>query len=156
MTEIDFAAFGKPDIRVAGLSLWIRGRQFPHATDYWDGNWLQSTAYCQYPGARIWIQGPFLRTDEIGNFASECERFAHTLTGDAALECLEPYLRVHLSGNSHGHVRVTISLTSDPVHQRHEFEDEIDQTQLREIATACRAVLARCPTVSEQGPESHR
>src|SRR5882724_344446 len=32
---------GTPDIKLSGLQIWVHGRQFPNATDYWDGNWLR-------------------------------------------------------------------------------------------------------------------
>jgi hypothetical protein len=29
---------GPPAIQLAGLSIWVHGRQFPDLHDYWDGN----------------------------------------------------------------------------------------------------------------------
>lgn len=37
MHEI-FGAMEEPDLKIAGFSLWAVVRQFPQATDYWDGN----------------------------------------------------------------------------------------------------------------------
>jgi hypothetical protein len=31
---------GEPDLKFAGFSLWVLGRQFPDHNDYGDGNWL--------------------------------------------------------------------------------------------------------------------
>src|SRR5262245_54781798 len=106
MDESDFLQLGEPDISIAGLNLWMRGREFPQANDYWDGNWLQTVAYCSYPGAKVWTEGPFLRIDEIERFVAECELLDRTLSGEAVLNCLEPYLKVHLSCNSRGQIRV--------------------------------------------------
>src|SRR5256885_6731459 len=36
---------GTPDIKLGGLQVWVHGRQFPDAIDYWDGNWLRITAH---------------------------------------------------------------------------------------------------------------
>jgi hypothetical protein len=49
MNEREIENLGEPDLRVAGLRVWIHGRQFPDSQDYWDGNWLNATAYCVYP-----------------------------------------------------------------------------------------------------------
>ena len=40
---------GEPDIKLAGLQIWVHGRQFPDSDDYWDGNWL----YVTRPGGRL-------------------------------------------------------------------------------------------------------
>jgi len=40
------AKLGMPDLKLEGLQIWIHGRQFPDAADYWDGNWLRVTAHC--------------------------------------------------------------------------------------------------------------
>lgn len=145
MTDIDFASLGEADIRVAGLSLWLRRREFPEAADYWDANWLQAVAYCRYPGASVWTTGPFLRTDEIERFLLACDQLSRTLSGEATLDCMEPYLRVRLTSTGHGHIAVSISLTPDNVLQRHEFQDEIDQSYLPAIQSSCRRLLQRFP-----------
>src|SRR5258708_1469087 len=92
----------EPDLRVAGLRLWTRAREFPDSTDRWDGNWLQTTALCAYPGAEVMVEGPFLRTEELQNFADQCARLHATLLGEARLDCMEPELRAVLTGKSQG------------------------------------------------------
>jgi hypothetical protein len=141
------SALGEPDIRVAGLSLWTRAREFPNATDRWDGNWLQIVAYCSYPGAKVIVDGPFLRTDEIRKFGAQCATLHSTLVGQAHLDCMEPYLSVVLTGNSRGHVAVEIELTPNHLNQRHEFRDQMDQSYLPAIVADCTRVLERFPVV---------
>src|SRR5260370_41681997 len=63
---------GEPNLPLAGLRLWARAREFPESTDRWDGNWLQTIALCVYPGGEVVVEGPFLRTDELHNFADQC------------------------------------------------------------------------------------
>src|SRR6266852_2264235 len=126
MREADLRELGEADIRIACLSRWTRAREFTNATDYWDGNWLQIVAYCSYPGAKVIVDGPFLRTGEIQAFGERCARLHSTLEGQARLDCMEPYLNVVLTGDSRGHVAVEIALTPDH-NQRHEFRDQIDQ-----------------------------
>ena len=43
-----------PDIKLAGLQIWIHSRQFPDTDDFWDGNWLNITAHCGADGASVW------------------------------------------------------------------------------------------------------
>lgn len=147
MTGLDFRALGEPDISVGGLSLWMRAREFPEATDHWDANWLNTVAHCQYPGARVSVDGPFVRTTELHEFAAACSRLHETLAGEAALQTLEPYLKVSLRGNGRGQIEVAISITSDHLNQQHSFLGEIDQTDLPSIVAGCRRVLERFPIV---------
>lgn len=151
MAEIDFRTLGAPDIRIADLSLWIRRREFPDATDYWDGNWLDTTARYRCPGADVWTVGPFLRTTELQGFLTACAELHRSLSGEACLDCIEPTLRVTLTGDSLGHISVFVSLRPEHLTQRHEFKDEIDQTFLPDIMTACRNVLERFPIVGALG-----
>jgi len=147
MTEPDFPELGDPDVRVAGLKLWIRRREFPDATDRWDANWLETVAHCTYSGARVTTVGPFLRTDELAAFAEQCQNLHATLLGNAALDCMEPYLCVSLTGNPVGHIAVVIRITPDHLQQQHEFRDEIDQSHLPAIVAGCREILRRFPVL---------
>ncbi len=47
----------KPDLKLGGFSLWVLGRQFPDATDYWDGSWFNVRARIEAPGAVVQAQG---------------------------------------------------------------------------------------------------
>lgn len=51
------AKFGTPDLKLQGLQIWVHGRQFPDAADYWDGNWLRVTAHCGESGASVFATG---------------------------------------------------------------------------------------------------
>ena len=150
---MDIAALGDPAFQVGGLRVWVQDREFPDAMDYWDGNWLDVTAYCQYPGANVWHQGTFVRTDELLDFLMECERLHATLTGQAALNCMEPNLHVELLALAHGQVTLKVALTSDHLSQRHEFEEQIDQSYLPGIISACRILLQRFPVVGSRDSE---
>jgi hypothetical protein len=39
MNPGELERLGEPDLVIAGLRVWVHGRQFPQAVDYWDGNW---------------------------------------------------------------------------------------------------------------------
>ncbi len=68
---------GEPDIELAGLRIWVHGRQFPDNEDYWDANWLNITA-CGAQGATVRVSGNIIQLPEI----------AHLLTGAKALYSL--------------------------------------------------------------------
>lgn len=137
---------GDADLTVCGLRLWIHGRQFPDATDYWDGNWLRITAYCIYPHSAVRIQNDAcVRLDELAGLLSGCERMYSTLSGKAELQCMESYLAVELLASTNGHVEVKLSVTPDHLKETHEYEDEIDQSFLPGIIRSCQAILTKYP-----------
>ncbi|MFN3436686.1 MAG: hypothetical protein ACK41V_03260 [Acidovorax sp.] len=137
---------GDADLTICGLRLWVHGRQFPAATDYWDGNWLRVTAYCIYPHSAVRIQNDScVRLDELAGFLSGCERMYSTLSGKAGLNCMEPYLAAELSALTNGHIGVSLSVTPDHCSETHEYKDEMDQSYLPEIINSCRAILEKFP-----------
>ena len=93
-----------PDLHITGLRLWVHGRQFPMADDYWDGNWLQVTVHCAAPGARVWVTGPILHVPEIAHFLRGIEVLHASLQGEATLPCMEPELAVTLTAEGLGHI----------------------------------------------------
>ena len=136
----------EPDLKIAGLQVWVHGREFPDAADYWDGNWLRVTARCKYAGAQVEIEGPLVHLAELGRFVSGCERLYQALEGSAGLDCIEPNLRVQLSASDKaGHISIVISITPDHMCQEHVFRDEVDQTFLPSIVESARGILNRYP-----------
>jgi hypothetical protein len=89
-------ALGDPQLQIAGLRLWVHGRQFPGAMDYWDGNWLHVTAYCVYSDAVTRTSGSIVHLGEIVGLLCGCEDINASLKGEAALDCIEPNLNVTL------------------------------------------------------------
>ena len=55
---------GDPDIKIAALKIWVHGRQFEDAQDYWDGNWLRVTAHCGADGGSALAHGSILHLGE--------------------------------------------------------------------------------------------
>jgi hypothetical protein len=86
-----------PDLTFCGLSLWVHQRQFPNATDYWDGNWLAISATMEASGAFVRCGGPILMTADIERFRNGVAAMAATLRGEAELFGLEPGLNVKLT-----------------------------------------------------------
>ena len=136
---------GEPHLRIAGLHLWIHGRQFPDATDYWDGNWLRVTAYYVSPNAMVRAQGAIVHLSELASFLRACERLHESLEGEAALECMEPNLSVTLIAQWNGAITTRVAITPDQLSERHEFEETLDQSYLPTIISGSRAILAAYP-----------
>lgn len=145
MRRDDIDPSGEPDLRMGGLSLWIHGRAYEDSTEDGDGNWLQITALCRYPGAWTRAEGTILHLGEIVRFLAGCEKLFQTLNGVAALDCMEPNLNVELESTGSGHVTVRISITPDHLTQSHAYTEELDQTFLPPIIAGCRAILAKYP-----------
>jgi len=145
MSPHDIERLGEANLRVAGLSLWVHGRAYEDSTDYWDGNWLRVTAFCRYPGAWTGAEGTILHLPEVMGLLRGCEKVFETLQGDAALDCMEPNLKVELKSTGSGHLAVRIAITPDHMTQAHSYTDELDQTFLPAIIAGCRAILAKYP-----------
>ena len=138
-------ALGESDLTLGGLRLWVHGREFEDASDYWDGNWLRVSMRCEYPGAQVSLDGPVLHLGDLRSFLSQVEELHATFHGSAQLACIEPNLQVGLVIDGKGRVRVTIDITPNHLQQNHRFVDELDQTHLRPVMAACRTILSRYP-----------
>jgi hypothetical protein len=136
---------GPPDIKLAGLQIWIHGRQFPNTEDYWDSNWLRVTAHCGSGAASVWTGGAIIHLSEVHQWHSELAILRDTLSGEAALKCMEPELSVTLKAGSLGHISMEVSITPEHLAQEHWFKFEIDQTYLPPLVQQCADVLATYP-----------
>lgn len=134
-----------PHIQLAGLRIWVHGRQFPDANDYDDANWLHVTAQCSAEGAMVEVSGYFIHLSEIAGWVYQCEELKTKLAGAANLECMEPELSVYLSAESLGHVAMQVKITPDHMTQKHVFDFEIDQTYMNKLIQECRMLLAQYP-----------
>ena len=136
---------GAPNLHIAGLRLWVHGRQFPMADDYWDGNWLQVTVHCGAPGASVWVTGPILHGSEITHFLRGVEAIHASLQGEASLPCMEPEFAVTLTAQELGHITMVVAITPDHLSQTHRFTFTIDQSYLPSVMDSCRAILRQYP-----------
>jgi hypothetical protein len=140
------ADLGPPDLKVAGLQLWIHGRQFADARDYYDGNWLRITAHCGASGASIWVQGAILMVTDIAGFGDQCAAMLRGEADSAAFDPLEPELKVSLRvADRLGHLRAHVEITPDHLAQSHRLEFDIDQSYLPEIIRQCAAIVQEYP-----------
>ena len=127
---------GEPDVTIAGLKIWVHGRQFPELMDDWDGNWLNISAQCIAEGAQIVVNGPILHLSDVSRLLEECEAMYETLQGSASLPCMEPNLRVRLEAKPRGGIFIAVEITPDYLSQWHKFEFQADQTYLPAIIAA--------------------
>lgn len=135
----------RPDLQIAGFSLWVDGRQFPDATDFWDANWLVVEARVEASGATVTAHGPFVLTMEIDRFYGSLKTMDQTLSGTARLDCMEPTLDITLTCSPLGQVSAEIALTPDHMTQLHKFTFDFDQTFLRPVLQDCLSILERFP-----------
>jgi len=136
---------GAADIELGGLLIWVHGRQFEQAMDYWDGNWLRVTVNCSALGADVWISGPKIHLPEIEKWKEESVTMYSTMAGSASLDCMEPELNVKTSVDKLGHLAVIIDITPHLGTQRHQFKFELDQSYLPKVISGCKSVLERFP-----------
>ena len=140
------ADLGPPDLKVAGFQLWVHGRQFPQAEDYYDGNWLRITAHCGGSGGSIWVQGAVLMVTDVAGFGDQCAAMLRGDSDSAVLDPLEPELKVSLwVADRLGHLRTHVEITPDHLAQSHRLEFDLDQSYLPEIIKQCAAIVQEYP-----------
>jgi hypothetical protein len=142
---------GAADIKLAGLSIWIHGHQYPDATDYSDGNWLRVTARCSATGSEVEVSGAFLHLPEIIEWMKASERLHETLTGSANLECIEPELGVKLEAKPGGQIQMPVNITPNNLTQQHSVKFEIDQSYLSSLTSECRKIIQKFPVKDDLG-----
>jgi hypothetical protein len=139
----------EPDLKLGGFSLWVLGREFPNAEDYWDGNWLNVRALIEAPGAMVQVEGPLVLAQELADFVKQLEKVNAALSGKAELRCTEPNLEIAIQCGSMGHVAAKIMITPDHMTQSHEFKFDVDQSCLGPLVVGCKGVLSRWPVRSQ-------
>lgn len=137
-------ALGNPDLGISGLRIWVHGRRFPDATDYWDGNWLGMTA-CYSTPASVRALGSIVHLAEIRALLRELKGIHQHRQGHAELHCLEPALDLEFQALANGHLQLRIVITADTMTGSHSFVDQLDYTALPSVIAGCNAILARFP-----------
>ena len=139
----------EPDLKLDGLSLWVRRRAIPDASDYWDGNWLTVRATMQVGQSSVTTEGSILMTTDFERFRSELSRMHETLRGQASLSGYEPNLKVALRAGSLGQIGGQVEITPDQLSESHRFDFGFDQTYLPRLIAACEAILERFPVIGQ-------
>jgi hypothetical protein len=148
MSSDQTSKLGPPNIQLHTLKIWVHGRQYPDATDYWDGNWVLVTVECASQGAQVSVGGPIIHLSELADWVVAAEKLQEKLDGEANLICMEPELSVKLIVDKLGHMLMTVDITPDNYSEEHCFRFELDQSYLPEMIRGCRAVLDSYPIKS--------
>jgi hypothetical protein len=135
-----------PTVEFGALRLWVHGRQFPEATDPWDGNWLRVTAQCGRPGVSVVVSGAILDTVSFLSWKTQLALLYQTLRGTAVLESVEPNLRVSAEARgATGRIDVRVEITPDHMSEGHWFTFDADQTYLPPVIDRCEQLLRDYP-----------
>ena len=141
----------EPDLKLAGLILWVWGRAYPDSEDYWDGNWLNIDARVEANAAVVETNGACLRSDEVSRFIEQLEKLYKNVQGTAELACMEPNLSVKVACDKLGQVEMIVDITPEHMTQKHQFIFLIDQSYLPEALNGCRKILERFPVKGTAG-----
>jgi hypothetical protein len=142
----------EPDIKLAGLSIWIDGYQFPDSTEYWDANWIVVRVRAEGQRAIVEFCGPCIDLPELRGWFEACTSLEAGKCDEAVLPTTEPYVQVRIDRTGEfGRLLATVAITPDNVSQFHEFRYPIDPTYLRLLMDSLRRVLARYPVRGARG-----
>lgn len=146
MIKFEDKNLGTPDIKIAGLQIWIHGYQFAEAENEHDANWLRASAHCGARGASVWVAGSILTTNDITSLASDSEKLYQNQIKELEIDPMEPELRIAIKAtDSCGHLEFTVEITPDHLFQEHSFQFHIDQSYLPPLVEQCRKLMERFP-----------
>ena len=132
MTLDMFNEAGPPDIEIAGLRIWVLGRQFGELRDSWDGDWINVLAECSSGDSRVRAAGAILHLSEIQRWLDDARDLHRTMNGAAALDTVEPYLKANIQLRD-GRGSLVVEISQDHLTQEHRFTFDIDQSYLPEV-----------------------
>jgi hypothetical protein len=145
MKKINVKDLSEPDLSFSGFKMWIFGRQFPESSDSFDGNWLVAGAFCESIGSQTWVQGPIIHLSEIHQWLTELRNLHSTIQGEAALHCMEPYLKAKVALDKLGNGTLVVSITPDHLKEIHEFTFEVDQSYLPAVIRDLKDIIDKYP-----------
>lgn len=136
---------GMPDLEIAGLSIWIHGRGYPESNDYWDGNWLNVTVYCEKDGSIVRATGSIIHLSEIEIWLNETKVMNEKLEGESNLPCVEPNLYIKITMKERDKAEMFVDITPDTVNNHHNFIFEIDQSSFSKLIEQLDTILKKYP-----------
>jgi len=126
---------------IAGLTVSVRGYQYPTSEDVWDGNWLVVQSELVAPGCEVSHRGSFVRTSELAKFERELVALQSLESNVAKLDCMEPYLDVCVARDgSLGALEITVSLTPDNLNQTHIIKFAGDLSEIPNVISELRQI----------------
>ena len=140
----------EPDLSFSGFKMWIFGRQFPESSDSWDGNWLVARAFCESIGSQTLVQGPIIHLSEIHQWLADLKKLHAAVQGEAALQCMEPYLKAKVVLDKIGNGELIVNITPDHLKEKHEFIFEVDQSYLPKVISDLKAIIENYPIKGTQ------
>lgn len=152
--SIETEGLGKPDIELAGLRIWVHGREFHDDGSYWDGNWLEVTIECMARDATVRAAGWIILAWELANLLSKLEELYSTLDRSFDFKCIEPHLLLEFKAGKTGKIEFIVRLTPDLINQKHYFRFDIDQSYLPETIRQLREVLRAYPIRNAGTPKA--
>jgi hypothetical protein len=134
------------DLELAGLRLWVHGREFLNQT-LWDyEDWLWITAQYQTRGASVWTCGPITLTSEFNGLLKELKVMHRDLRGKATFASLDPGLKLSLEINHLGQVFFDVEIAPDHLTQKHIFDEQIDQSYFRSAVGGLERIVRAYPS----------
>jgi hypothetical protein len=128
-------------------------REWPGATDYWDGNWVYATVTV----VAGLFRGSFeaqLRAEEFLRFRDQLRPLYEKLTGRAVFDPMEPWLRIEVEGDGKGHFHASCKADDQPgIGNKLAFGIDFDQTELPVILKGLDAICEAFPVVGVAGRE---
>jgi hypothetical protein len=133
------------------ISVEILSRERPDATDYSDGNWLNSVVEVS---AGPW-RGSYrasVRADEFADFYKQLQvLYVDTDAQPAQFHSMEPWLQLTVERSDRlGHLRVVGRAQAEPFFEGHnllQFVLELDQTYLPRVLDELEQVLNEFPVI---------
>ena len=126
---------------IAGFRMSVLHRQFPSATDYWDGNWLVVACVCEAPGAKVKADGPFVHLSEVAQLARKLEALQAGASKSEKIDLIEPELAIKFEAGARGDLGFEVRLTPNHLKQSHRFQFDIDLSYLPAAIQQCKAIL---------------
>ncbi|MCZ7644729.1 MAG: hypothetical protein M5U26_05490 [Planctomycetota bacterium] len=116
-------------------------RAHPDASDYWDGNWLNTDIELSAGAFRAQYVA-CLRVDELTRFRDQLTELYNTLDGQAVFDSMEPWLSISVKGDGLGHFNVDcVAMDNVGVGNKLDFSLCIDQTQIPGILVGLNQAL---------------
>jgi hypothetical protein len=139
-------SLGEPQLRLAGLSIWVHGRAHAEDAEEWAAGWLGVTLRCDAPGACVWVTGPLLRTSDLEDWSVRLVELLESEEIETDLDALDSNLSVHLQGERRrGLVDVAVQISAEPDRQHHRMAFTASYAEVSTFLADCRAVLGRSP-----------
>jgi hypothetical protein len=126
------------------LELVVSAYEYPHATDYYDGNWLAVVVSVQCGGFKGSISCN-LTTYEFVEFLKQTSGLLGGQKKSAEYNSLEDRIHLELREEGRGHYELLGMLRGDDLTTKLNFKLTLDQTQLRRTASEIASLLVVYP-----------